>query len=210
MRRDTVEFHFDIGSPNAYLSHMLIPAIEQRTGRKFVYVPVLLGGIFKLTNNQPPMLAFRGVRNKLAYEQREIERFVQLHGLTRFRMNPYFPLNTLLAMRMAVAAGLDGVLAAYAGAVFRGMWEDGLQLDDPDVLRGLLDRAGLDADRLLGQARDQVIKDRLLQNTEASVARGAFGSPTFFLGEEMYFGKDRLRDVEAAITRDARTGTAEN
>ena len=197
----SVEFHFDFGSPNAYLSHVVIPAIEQRTGVRFTYVPVLLGGVFKLTNNQSPMVSLQGIRNKPEYQRLETERFVARHGITRFRFNPHFPVNTLLIMRGAVAAELDGLLKPYVDAVFRAMWEDGLKMDDPDVAGAALDAAGLPGARLLARAGDREVKDRLVANTEASVARGTFGSPTFFVGQEMFFGKDRLRDVEEEIGR---------
>ena len=125
-----VEFHFDFGSPNAYFVHKLIPAVEQRTGAKFIYVPVLLGGVFKLTNNQAPMVQFKGIKNKLEYQQLETRRFIAKHGLTQFKMNPHFPVNTVQIMRGAAAAEMDGGLAPYVDAVFRYMWEEGRKMDD--------------------------------------------------------------------------------
>lgn len=194
-----VEFHFDFGSPNSYFSHKVIPAIEGRTGARFDYVPVLLGGVFKLTSNQPPMVQFKGVKNKPEYQRLETERFIKKHGLTRFKMNPHFPVNTVQIMRGAVVAQMDGVLAKYVDAVFGHMWEDGLKMDDAEVIKAALDKAGLDGARILARIQDQDVKDKLLANTEASVARGTFGSPTFFVGAEIFFGKDRLRDVEEEI-----------
>jgi len=194
-----VEFHFDFGSPNAYFAHKLIPAIEQRTGATFRYVPVLLGGVFKLTNNQAPMVQFKGIKNKLEYQRLEIERFIKKHGLTQFKMNPHFPINTVQIMRGAVAADMDGMFAVYVDAVFRHVWEQGRKMDDPEVIRAALDEAGLNGVGTLQPIQDQAVKDRLLKNTEGSVARGTFGSPTFFVGEEIFFGKDRLGDVEEAI-----------
>jgi 2-hydroxychromene-2-carboxylate isomerase len=194
-----VEFHFDFGSPNAYFAHKLIPAVEKRTGVPFVYVPVLLGGVFKLTNNQPPMVQFKGIKNKLEYQKLEVVRFIKKHGLSQFKMNPHFPVNTVQVMRGAAAAEVDGGLARYADAVFRHMWEEGRKMDDPNTISAALDEAGLDGARVLARIQDQDVKDRLLKNTEASVARGTFGAPTFFVGEEMFFGKDRLRDVEEEI-----------
>lgn len=194
-----VEFHFDFGSPNAYFSHKLIPGIEQRTGARFAYVPILLGGVFKLTGNVAPMVAFKDVKGKLAYQKLETLRFIRKHGLSRFRMNPHFPVNTVQVMRGAVAAEMDGQLAKYVDAVFRLMWEDEKKMDDPEVIRASLDAAGLDGTRTLARIQEQEVKDKLLKNTEASVARGAFGAPTFFVGEEMFFGKDKLRDVEEEI-----------
>ncbi len=194
-----VDFLFDVGSPNAYLSHAAIPGIQRRTGSMFRYIPVLLGGIFKLTNNQSPMAAFGGVRNKLEFQRLEMARFIRRYGVERFRMNPHFPVNSLLVMRGAVAAELDEVLAPYVDAVFRAMWEEGRKVDDANVVRAALDHAGLDASRLLSRAQDQEVKDTLARNTGQAVERGAFGSPTFFVGNEMFFGKDQLRDVEEAL-----------
>jgi 2-hydroxychromene-2-carboxylate isomerase len=194
-----LEFFYDFGSPNAYMAHRIIPAIEARTRVKFRYVPMLLGGVFKATNNQSPVLRFAEVKNKLAYDRLEIERFVKKHGLTQFRMNPNFPVNTLAIMRGAVAAEMEGVAAPYIETMFRGMWEEGRKLDDPAVIVTTLTEAGLDADRLTAAAQTQPVKDKLLANTENAVARGTFGTPTFFVGDEIYFGKDRLRDVEEAI-----------
>jgi 2-hydroxychromene-2-carboxylate isomerase len=201
-----VEFHFDFGSPNAYFAHKVIPGIEQRTGAKFDYVPILLGGVFKLTNNQPPMVQFKDVKAKSDYMKIEIVRFIRKHGLTKFKMNPHFPVNTVQIMRGAVAADADGQLPKYADVVFRHMWEDGLKMDDPEVIRAALDAVGLDAARTLARIQEQDVKDGLLKNTQASVARGTFGAPTFFVGNEIFFGKDKLRDVEDEIEVAKRQG----
>jgi 2-hydroxychromene-2-carboxylate isomerase len=191
-----VDFIFDFGSPNAYFAHKVIPAVAQRTGARFNYVPCLLGGIFKATGNQSPVAAFAGVKNKLEYEQRERDRFVRKHGLTAFRWNPHFPVNTLTIMRGAVAAEMDGRLAPYVDLMFRGMWEEGRKLDDPAVIMETLASAGFDAKRFQQRVQDQDVKDRLMANTTRAVERGAFGAPTFFVGDEMWFGKERLRDIE--------------
>ncbi len=197
----TVEFLFDFGSPNAYLSHRVAPAIEVRTGARFVYTPVLLGGVFKLTNNQSPIVAFANVKNKLDYEMLETRRFVARHKLDAFTFNPHFPVNTLQIMRGAVVADAEGVLAAYVEAVFQHMWERPKKMDDPEVIRAALTESGLDAERLLARTQDPRVKDALAANTQRAVERGAFGVPTFFVGDEMYFGKDRLRDVEEELAR---------
>jgi 2-hydroxychromene-2-carboxylate isomerase len=191
-----VQFYFDFGSPNAYLSHKVIPGIEARSGATFDYVPVLLGGIFKLTGNQSPAAAFAGIRNKPAYERREMHRFIERHGLTAFAMNPHFPVNTLQLMRGAVAAQEAGVFVPYVDAMFACMWERGLKMDDPAVFSQALADAGLPTDRLLELIGTDAVKARLMANTEGAVAAGAFGSPSFLVGSELYFGKDRLRDVE--------------
>jgi len=145
------------------------------------------------------MVQFKDIKNKLEYQRLETQRFVKKHGLNRFRMNPHFPVNTVQIMRGAVAAEMDGRLAAYVDAVFRHMWEEGKKMDDPEIIRAALDASGLDGTRTLQRIQDPAVKDRLLKNTEGSVARGTFGSPTFFVGEEMFFGKDRLGDVEQEI-----------
>jgi 2-hydroxychromene-2-carboxylate isomerase len=196
-----VEFHFDFGSPNAYLSHLVIPAIEQRTGAKFEYLPVLLGGVFKLTNNRSPMESFAGIRNKMEYQHLETRRFIERHGIKQFQMNPFFPVNTLMLMRGAVAAHSLGIYAPYVDEMFRHMWAEPKKMDDQAIWRGVLDAAGFEADRMLELVQTQAIKDTLMANTARSVERGTFGSPTFFVGDEIYFGKDRLDAVEEAIGR---------
>ena len=196
-----VEFHFDFGSPNAYLAHLAVPEIEKRTGAKFEYVPILLGGVFKLTNNRSPAESMRGIKNRLEYEELERQRFVRRHAIRRFSFNPFFPVNTLLIMRGAVAAQLEGVFDRYVDEVFRHMWAEPKKMDDPEVVRAALGQSGLNAAALLARTQEPAVKERLLKNTEASVARGAFGSPTFFVGSEIFFGKDRLRDVEEELAR---------
>lgn len=198
----TVEFHFDFGSPNAYLSHLVIPEIERRTGARFEYVPVLLGGVFKLTGNASPMVTQAGVRNKPEYEQREMQRFIQHHQLQeRFRMNPHFPVNTLQIMRGAVAALqiAPALYSRYIDAIFAAMWCEPRKLDDPAEIEQVLEAAGLPAADLVAGVQQPEVKAALLANTERSVELGAFGSPSFFVGEELFFGKDRLRDVEELL-----------
>ena len=192
-------FYFDFGSLNAYFAWRLLPEIEQRTGARFEQVPVLLGGIFKATGNRSPVEAYAGVPAKLAYEFREIDRFVARHGLDEFRMNPHFPVNTLALMRGAVAAEEMELAEAYVAAIFHFMWEDPRKLDDPAVLEAALEEAGLPAGELLELAVDQGIKDQLVANTREAVELGVFGLPSFIVGGELYFGKDRLREVEEAI-----------
>jgi 2-hydroxychromene-2-carboxylate isomerase len=194
-----VEFHFDFGSPNAYLAHLVIPEIERRTGAKFEYVPVLLGGVFKLTNNRSPAESMAGIKNRLEYERLERERFVRRHNITRFKLNPFFPVNTLLIMRGAIAAQLENVFDRYVSEVFRSIWAEPRKMDDPEIVRAVLEKSGLDAAKLIARTQEPQVKDRLLKNTQESVARGTFGSPTFFVGDEIFFGKDRLRDVEDEI-----------
>ena len=200
MRDVSVEFHFDFGSPNAYLSHKVIPDVEARTGVSITYVPVLLGGVFKATGNQSPVMAFAGIRNKPEYERLEMMRFIERHGLTQaFAMNPHFPVNTLAIMRGAVAAQHLDVFKPYVNAIYAAMWQGAQKMDDPETIGRVLTAADLPADALMATAQDSGIKQELVDNTTASVERGNFGSPTFFVKERMWFGKDRLRDVEEAI-----------
>jgi len=194
-----IEFHFDFGSPNAYLSHLVIPAIEQRTGSKFEYVPILLGGVFKLTNNRSPAESLAGIKNKPQYERLETARFIRRHGITKFQSNPFFPVNTLMIMRGAIAARVMGIFERYVDEMYRHMWAEPKKMDDPNIVRGVLDAAGFDSARWFELIQSAPVKDELLRNTERSVERGTFGSPTFFVGSEIFFGKDRLREVEEMI-----------
>ena len=195
----TVEFLFDFGSPNAYFCHKVIPAIEKRSGARFTYVPILLGGLFKLANNRSPAEAFAGIPNKRAYEKLEVERFVRKHGLSAYKFNPHFPVNTLKIMRGAVAAQALGCFERYVDAVYAAMWEQQRDMNDDAQILQVLAAAGLDGPALVQKTQDPQVKAALIANTERAHARGAFGSPTFFVNEDIYFGKDRLRDVEEAI-----------
>jgi 2-hydroxychromene-2-carboxylate isomerase len=194
-----VEFMFDFGSPNAYLAELVIPEIEKRTGAEFDYVPVLLGGIFKLTNNRSPAEYLRGIRNKLEFMELETQRFLRRHNITSFHKNPFFPVNTLQLMRGAVAAQFEGVFEPYFRAAYHHMWEEPKKMDDPQVARQAFITSNIDYDWLAGRAQEADVKNRLIELTQNAVDRGAFGSPTFFVGEEIFFGKDQLRDVEEAI-----------
>lgn len=199
MTAKSIEFLFDFGSPNAYLVHRVIPWIEDRDGVSFTYVPVLLGGIFKATNNQSPATAFAGIPAKLAYDALEIERFCEKYGIKDYRMNPHFPVNTLGLMRGAVAAQQLDLFMPYVDSVYHAMWREGLKMDDPKVFAASLDAAGLPAQDIIAKSQDPDVKGGLIANTEAAVAGGAFGSPTFFVDGAIYFGKDRLEQaVEAA------------
>ena len=194
-----VEFQFDFGSPNAYLAELVIPGIEKRTGVKFDYVPVLLGGIYKATGNMSPAESLRGIKNKPEYQALETQRFLRRHNITTFRHNPFFPVNTLMLMRGAVAARLEGMFDPYFRAAYHHMWEDPKKMDDVEVFRAAFKSSGIDIDRLIVRAQQEDVKKRLIDLTTDAVARGAFGSPTFFVGNEMFFGKDQLRDVEDEI-----------
>ena len=197
--RKTLELIFDFGSPNAYLTLKVLPELLDRTGADLVVTPCLLGGISKATGNKAPMLQYADIPAKLAYENLEMRRFIDRHDLTRFQLNPHFPVNTLLVMRGAIVAEEEGNLDDYVDAVNRAMWEDGLKMDDPEVVATFLSANGFDGPALLARTQEPGIKAKLAANTGAAVARGVFGIPTFFVGNEMFFGKDRLDQVETAL-----------
>ena len=194
-----VEFLFDFGSPNAYLAELVLPGIEWRTGVKFEYVPVLLGGIFKGTGNMSPFDSLRGIKNKPEYQALETQRFIRRHHITKFRQNPFFPVNTLMLMRGAVAAQFEGMFEPYFRAAYHHMWEEPKKMDDLETFRNAFISSGIDIDRLIARAQQDDVKKGLIDRTTDAVNRGAFGSPTFFVGKEMFFGKDQLRDVEESI-----------
>lgn len=198
--RQNPQFLFDVGSPNAFLSHEAIPAIEKRAGVKFEYVPILLGGIFKATNNRSPAEAFAGIRNKREFHALETERFLKRFDVKPYTWNPFFPVNTLNLMRAAVAAQIEGVFEKYVEAAFHHMWVEPKKMDDPDVAMKALSSSGLDAAKLFARAQEADVKAKLIENTQSAVERGAFGSPTFFVGSEMFFGKEQLREVEEMVT----------
>lgn len=197
----TVKFLFDFGSPNAFMCHRVIPEIEARTGVKFLYEPVLLGGIFRLTGNQSPATAFGHIKNKPAYDALEMRRFVKKHGIPEFRQNPHFPVNTLMLMRGAVAAQEAGVFEAYVNWMYDEMWVRGRKMDDPEVYAASLDEGGLPKDEILRLLQSEPVKSKLLANTQAAVEAGVFGIPSFLVGDELFFGKDRLREVEEEIVK---------
>lgn len=196
---DSIDFYFDFGSPNAYLCLRALPSIEARIGRVFDIKPVLLGGVFKATNNRSPVEAFADIPAKLAYDRLEMERFIQRRGITGFRFNPFFPINTLALMRGAHAARKLGVFDAYVEAVVAAMWEEQRDMGDPQVFAGVLDAAGLPTADLIRESQSPEVKQALIAATQELVDRGGFGIPTFFVGADMFFGKDRLREVEEAF-----------
>lgn len=198
-----LDFIFDFASPNAYFAYRALPPILERTGAELNIIPCLLGGIFKLCGNAAPWMKYRDVKGRNAYDMLEIRRFIEKHGLTNFHMNPFFPPNTLLLMRGLVAAELEGVKAPYVEAGLAAMWEEEKNMSEPAVIAGVLAAAGLDAEHLLARAQDQDVKDRLAANTQTAVDRGAFGVPTFFIGDEIFFGKERLGQIEEMLAGEA-------
>jgi len=184
-----IEFFFDFGSPTTYLAHTQLPRIAAETGARVDYVPMLLGGVFKATGNQSPV----NVPAKGRWMNDDIARFARRYGVP-FRFNPHFPVNTLTLMRGAVGLQMRQPerFIPYVDAVFRAMWVDALNLGDTAVLAATLDTAGFAPDAFLALVGDAEVKARLIANTEQAVARGVFGAPTFFVGDAMFFGQDRL------------------
>lgn len=191
-----LEFFFDYGSPYSYLADTRLAGLQARVGCEIAYRPMLLGGIFKATGNRSP--AEETVLPKLRYQSAELQRWVE-HYQVGFVSNPFFPINTLQLMRTAHAAQDSGVFDTFHPVVFKAMWEQEKNLGDPEVLGPVLESAGLDAPGLLGMAADPEVKRSLMETSEEAVARGVFGAPTFFVGDAMFFGNDRLDFVERAL-----------
>lgn len=196
----TVEMYVDVTSPNVYLAYHALGPILHRTGATLELRPALLGGIFKATGNAAPFFTYQKVTGRLEYEQLELKRFISEHGLSKFQWTPHFPPNSVLAMRAAMVAQADGTLMHYLETALQAVWEDGKDLSDPDVFCTVMDHAGLDGQTLRDTAQTQPVKDALRKTTDSAVARGVFGMPTIFVGTDMFFGKDRLHQVEAALS----------
>ena len=196
-----IEFHFDFGSPNAYLSHRAIPSIENRTGVKFTYVPVLIGGVFKATGNASPAVTLQGIKNKPEYQRIEMLRFLKKHNISDYNQNPFFPVNTLQIMRGAIFAQSQDYYERYIDEIYRHMWCEPKKMDDAGVIRAAFEESGLPADAIFEGMQDPIVKQILIDNTSRSVEMGAFGSPIFFVENEIFFGKDKLVDVEDEITK---------
>ncbi len=192
----TIEFFFDVGSPAAYLAWTQLPALCSSCGGNIDYQPMLLGGVFQATGNQSPMM----VPAKGSYMQRDLALHAQRYGV-RFQHNPHFPINTLILMRAATAVQLQQPqrLADYLDAVFRAIWVDQKNMNDPQVVASVLEAASFDPAALLAQAADPQVKERLKQVTQNAVARGVFGAPTFFVDGQMFWGQDRLEFVKQAL-----------
>ena len=189
-----VEYFFDYVSPFAYLADTQVPALIARTGAEIVYRPFFLGGVMQASKNSPPIT----VPNKGRYMFTDIQRWAKRYGVPA-NPNPHFPVNTLNTMRAAVAAVDEPKFADFHKAMFRGVWVDGQNLADEAVLKGVIDAAGLDGAALLARSKDQAVKDTLRKNSEEAVERGAFGAPTFFVGDEMFWGNDRLDFLEETL-----------
>ena len=194
-----VDFIFDVASPNTYFAHKLIPDFEKRTGTKFNYIPCLLGGIHKLSNNQPPFIAYADCKNKSDYQMIEVERFVKQHQLSKYKFNSHFPPVTIQVQRGAIAAQELGIFNEYFECVIAAMWENDKNISDIDVLQEILKENNFDVASIMNIVTSQECKDKLIANTDNAVSRGAFGAPTFFFEDQIFFGKDHLYQLEKYI-----------
>ena len=194
-----VDFIFDVASPNMYFCHKLIPDFKTRTGVEFEYIPCLLGGIMKLSGNQPPFVAFAEIPNKNKYQLIEIERFIKQHQLKEFKFNSNFPMNTVQIQRGALAAIELGIFDEYLEIILEAMWEKNLNLADIDIFQSTLSENNIDTGSIMEIITSQDCKDKLIANTTDAVNRGAFGVPTFFFENQIFFGKDHLHQLEEYI-----------
>lgn len=192
----TVEFWFDLGSPAAYLAWTQIPQLARETGATVQYRPMLLGGVFQATGNRSPM----EVPAKSRYMKSDLQRFAARYGVN-YAHNPHFPINTLTLMRGALGLQMrePGRLLPYGDAVFRAIWADQRDMNDPAVVGAVLQQAGFDPQPLLALAQDPQVKDGLKRVTQEAVDRGVFGAPTFFVGDQMFWGQDRLDHLKEAL-----------
>tara|TARA_Y100001934_G_scaffold258606_1_gene328912 strand:+ start:1179 stop:1784 length:606 start_codon:yes stop_codon:yes gene_type:complete len=196
------KFIFDFGSPKTYLVYKLLPGIEKRTNIKAEYVPVLLGGIFKSTNNVSPIESFKTVPAKGKYDDLDTERFVKKHDIA-FNFNSNFPINTLNLMRGAIFAQENGIFDKYVEVVFKSMWVDNQKMDDLEVVQSVFLKNKLPVKEIFEGTQDQKIKDKLIKNTSEAVEKGVFGAPSMLVNNELFFGKETLQDVEELLIKQA-------
>lgn len=192
---------FDFVSPNAYLVWWPLRELARRHEAGIDVVPVFLAGMHKLTGNEPPMIRDAGVKGKNQYAMLEMQRFIARHDLSKFRMNSKFPFNSVLLQRMLLAADQDGRGVQFVEALLPAIWEQDLDVTDPEALGAVVAAAGFDARDLFARAQSDAVKQALVDNTQKAVDRGVFGIPTMFVGEEMFFGKERLGQVEDELAR---------
>jgi 2-hydroxychromene-2-carboxylate isomerase len=194
----TIELIFDFVSPNAYLVWQPLRALAARQDAQIKITPAFLGGMHKLTGNAPPFIRDADVKGKTAYASLEMRRFIAKHDLHRFKMNPKFPFNSVNLLRMLVSLEGDDQIR-FIDAMLPAIWEQGLDVSDATALAAVLSEAGFDAQSLAAKAQDPAIKQAVIDNTEKAVERGTFGIPTFFIGTEIFFGKERLGQIEEML-----------
>ncbi len=195
MTKKIFEFYFDFGSPNAFLVHSIIEKIENKTGFKTKYIPVLLGGIFKLTNNVAPYIAFKGIKNKLKYQSIEFNRFVKKHNI-EFNDNINFPLRTVELMRAAVFFEGRQDYKKFINTIFQHTWSKPKKMDDIEILKKVLENNQFSFSEILNGINSEEIKNKLKENTSLAVEKGVFGTPSFLIKNQLFFGKDSIHDLE--------------
>ena len=195
----TIELVFDFVSPNAYMIWYPLKTLAEKHGATIEVIPVFLGGMHKLTGNAPPCIRDAEVKGKNAYATLEMTRFIAKHGLTKWKMNPLFPFNSVTLQRMLVALEPEK-RNALVEVLLPAIWEDGLDVTDNEAVGKVLNEAGFDAQELFAKTQDPAVKQKLMDNVEAQVNRGAFGIPTIYIDGEMFFGKERLDQVEEEIS----------
>ncbi|MEM9501577.1 MAG: 2-hydroxychromene-2-carboxylate isomerase [Pseudomonadota bacterium] len=201
-----IELIFDFVSPNAYLIWWPLREVVKRTGAELDVTPVFLGGMHKLTGNAPPMIRDAEVKGKNEYAALEMRRFIERHQLERFKLHPQFPFNSITLQRMLLAADKDGRGVQFAESLLPAIWEEGIDVTNPETLGGAIADAGFDAQDLFARSQSNEVKQGLIANTDNAVERGAFGIPTMFVGPkggetEMFFGKERLAQVEEELSK---------
>lgn len=196
----TIELIFDFVSPNAYLAWKPLHDIAARHGAQIKVTPVFLGGMHNLTGNAPPFIRDADIKGKNAYALLEMQRFIAKHQLTRFKMNPHFPFNSVNLMRMLVSLEGDDQMK-FIDTLVTAIWENELDVSNADALAAVLSAAGFDAQALFVKTQDPAIKQALIDNTEKAVERGTFGIPTFYIGDEMFFGKERFGQIEDLLVK---------
>lgn len=192
----TVEFYFDLGSPATYLAYTQLPRICAETHSELIYIPMLLGGVFKATGNASPAM----IPAKGRYMFQDLDRYARRYGVT-LKFNPHFPINTLMLMRAVTGVQLRQPerLQAFIDCLFTALWVEGRNLDDPAIVAAALGERGFNPDDVLALSNDETVKAALKETTETAIKRGVFGAPTMFIGNQMFFGQDRLDFVEETL-----------
>ena len=193
----TLEFFFDLGSPTTYLAYTQLPGICAETGSQLAYQPILLGGIFKATGNASPIT----IAAKGRYMLQDLARYAKRYGVP-LTFNPHFPINTLTLMRAVTGIQLHQPerFIDFIDCLFRALWVDGRNLGDPPVVAQVLAEHGFDPAQVLELTQDEAVKDALKHKTEEAIARGVFGAPSLFVGQQLFFGQDRLDFVREALS----------
>ncbi|WP_051600765.1 MULTISPECIES: 2-hydroxychromene-2-carboxylate isomerase [Pseudomonas] len=195
----TVEFYFDLGSPTTYLAHTQLAKICADTQSELIYIPMLLGGVFKATGNASPAM----IPAKGRYMFQDLDRFAKRYGV-QLRFNPHFPINTLILMRAVTGMQMHQPqrFAEFVDCLFKALWVEGRNLNDPQTVAAVLTENGFDPQAIMALTNDESVKAALKENTEAAIKRGVFGAPSMFIGDQLFFGQDRLDFVEEALRQD--------